>query len=295
MKSIWKITIRTFWNKAALITNNKIAIAAPVYKYYCFNDIDEPHIDLPYVHLPPQGLYDLINLQDQLHRMIFWILNPSVDYLNELSTNERIVLYNTIFEKQSGSRPVSFSTKISFSNNKKELNAIRYKHLNVLHKNPGNLDQEATEELKNVVERVRNTNVIGLIKTYKVKELADILFYQFYHMVLFEEKVKKCRNCGKYFVVRNLNVEYCSRPIIGSNDDKTCSDVGSKLAYQKKLKEDLPLQYYNRSYKTHYARINSGKMTKSEFYEWQQEAKDKLDAVRLGEYDFETYKVWLKK
>ncbi|MGO4928349.1 DUF6076 domain-containing protein [Fundicoccus sp. Sow4_F4] len=50
--------------------------------------------------------------------------------------------------------------------------------------------------------------------------------------------VKKCRNCGRYFVVKNLNVEYCSRlidPDEESLDNRTCSDVGPKRSYMKKL------------------------------------------------------------
>lgn len=79
-------------------------------------------------------------------------------------------------------------------------------------------------------------------------------------MILDETLIKKCRNCGKYFVVKNLNVEYCDRRINNdeeSDDYRTCSDVGPKLSYQKKLEEDLPLKFYSRAYKTHYARIKS--------------------------------------
>ena len=117
-------------------------------------------------------------------------------------------------------------------------------------------------------------------------------------MVLDQTPVKKCRNCGKYFVVKNLNVEYCDRPIDDdeeSDDHRTCSDVGPKRSYQKKLEQDQPLKFYERSYKTHYARIKSGKMSKAEFFEWQKEAKEKLELVRSDNYDFEEFKLWLKK
>lgn len=268
------------------------------YKSYYYNALDEPDIDASYIPLPPQGLYDLIDLQNQLRKMVFWILNPSIDHLNELSTDERIVAYNIICGKQFGSNPVSFSKTFSFSNTNQVQNDNRYESLIDLHNHPDSIGAEEIEELRNVVEQVKNTNVKGLVETYEVKVLADVLFYQVYHMVLYEEKVKKCRNCGKHFIVRHLNVEYCNRKVKSlksTEKNSTCFDIGSKLAYQKKLKEDLPLQYYNRSYKTHYARRKNSKMSQSDFYEWQQEAKAKLDAVRLGEYDFEAYKVWLKK
>lgn len=36
-------------------------------------------------------------------------------------------------------------------------------------------------------------------------------------------------------------------------------------------------------------------MTKQEFFLWHQEAKEKLEMVRENTYDFEEYKIWLKK
>lgn len=49
-----------------------------------------------------------------------------------------------------------------------------------------------------------------------------------------------------------MNVEYCDR--IDLDEDKPCSEIGSKRAFQRKLEDDYPLKTYNRSYKTHYAR-----------------------------------------
>jgi hypothetical protein len=87
---------------------------------------------------------------------------------------------------------------------------------------------------------------------------------------------------------------YCSRPAPG-NSDATCSEVGSYRAYQKKLEEDIPLQIYNRAYKTHFARMKKGIMTDEEWLQWRIEAKEKLDQVREGLYDQEEFALWLKK
>jgi hypothetical protein len=105
---------------------------------------------------------------------------------------------------------------------------------------------------------------------------------------------------GIYFSFTSCSIRrlHCSRlidPDEESLDNRTCSDVGPKRSYMKKLEEDLPLKFYDRAYKTHYARINSGKMTKQEFFLWHQEAKEKLEMVRANTYDFEEFKIWLKK
>jgi hypothetical protein len=80
-----------------------------------------------------------------------------------------------------------------------------------------------------------------------------------------------------------------------SDDLGTCSDVGPKRSYQKKLENDLSLKFYYRAYKTHYARNKSGKMTKQEFFIWQPKSKSKLEEVRAENYDFEKFKKWFKK
>ncbi|MDD2586837.1 MAG: DUF6076 domain-containing protein, partial [Bacteroides sp.] len=99
-------------------------------------------------------------------------------------------------------------------------------------------------------------------------------------------------HCGMYFVVNNLNVEYCDRVI--DDEEKTCSEIGPKRSFQKKLEKDYPLKIYNRSYKTHYARVKKGRMSKSEFYNWYIEAKEKLALARNGELDINEYEKWLK-
>ena len=274
------------------------------------DDDDDP----PFIKLPPEGFYNLISLQDHLRSMVFWMLDASAPHLNELSIPERAWVYGNIHSTMSDQPHMIVTKQLSFTDPHRRSFGSNYKRLEYVdgvdyhftlfgdlqdfHNNQKNIHPEAIDALKSIVESAKKGYSEVIYEEYKVDSLFEVLFLEIYHMILDKTLVKKCRNCNKYFVVKNLNTEYCDRLINDdeeSDDDRTCSDVGPKRSYQKKLENDLPLKFYDRAYKTHYARIKSGKMTKQEFFIWQQEAKAKLEEVRFGNYDFEEYKKWLKK
>ena len=74
----------------------------------------------------------------------------------------------------------------------------------------------------------------------------------------------------------------------------SCSAVGSKQSFQRKLENDEALRIYNRAYKTHHARIRSGKMKENHFSLWRMEAKEMLERVRAGELELGDFKKWVK-
>lgn len=110
--------------------------------------------------------------------------------------------------------------------------------------------------------------------------------------------VKACKNCGRLFIPKRSNIDYCSR--IFSEDGRTCSDVGYMKTFAKTVKKDDLLQAYTRAYKAHYARMTkprkkAANMTREAFEAWYKQAKEGLEMARQGKVDPEAYKEWLKK
>ena len=106
--------------------------------------------------------------------------------------------------------------------------------------------------------------------------------------------MKPCKFCGRYFTVRgNYASEYCDRPIEGSTG--TCKEMGAVKIYDRKKSEDPIDRAYKRSYKTHYARIKYGLMTKDEFTAWSIAARVKRSECRAGKITFEEYDAWLEQ
>ena len=126
---------------------------------------------------------------------------------------------------------------------------------------------------------------------YEVDDLRQLAYLEILLMIQEDTMIKKCKRCGKYFVVTNRNVAYCERV---DESGVRCSEVGSHQNFQKKMASDEALQIYNRAYKTHHARVRKGAMSKEDFRLWYKEAKAKLEQVRAGELDIDNFQRWLK-
>lgn len=58
--------------------------------------------------------------------------------------------------------------------------------------------------------------------------------------------IKKCKNCGKYFIPENLrDIKYCNNIF---KDNKTCKQLGKEITYKNSLKNDNLLDMYRKRY-----------------------------------------------
>lgn len=133
---------------------------------------------------------------------------------------------------------------------------------------------------------------------YFLMGFEDCLMCELIEMMRRHQNIKVCKNCGRFFIPRRSNVDYCTR--VFSSDGKTCADVGYTKTFEKTIKKDELLQAYTRAYKAHYARMTKPRkkatnMSREEFEAWYKEAKEGLELARQGKLDPEAYKVWLKK
>lgn len=237
------------------------------------------------------------------------MLDASAPRLNDLTIPQRAWVYGNVHSTVSDQPHMVVTKQISFKDPHRDGFGSRYRRLEYIdevdyhwtlygdlrnyYNDPKSVHPNAIDELDRIIEYAKNGYSEGIYEEYEVNDLFEVLFLEIYHMILNSTAVKKCRHCGMYFVVNNMNVEYCNRIIEG--EEKPCSEIGPKRAFQKKLEEDYPLKIYNRAYKTHYARVRNGKMTKAEFNTWYIEAKEKLEQARAGNLDVSEYQKWLRK
>lgn len=133
---------------------------------------------------------------------------------------------------------------------------------------------------------------------YFVSSLEECLFLEFTEILKRRIVFKTCKNCGRLFVPRRSNMDYCPR--IYTSDGKSCAEVGYTQTFARNVKNDELLQAYTRAYKAHYARMTkprkkAANMTREAFEAWYQEARRKLDQARAGVLDADTFKAWLKE
>lgn len=132
---------------------------------------------------------------------------------------------------------------------------------------------------------------------YFVSSFEECLFIELVEIIRRRVVIKPCRNCGKLFIPKKSNSDYCQR--IYTPDGRTCAEVGYSRTFARSVKNDELLLAYTRAYKAHYARVTKPRkkarnMTREEFQNWYREAKEKLDKARAGLIDPEEYKEWLK-
>ena len=126
----------------------------------------------------------------------------------------------------------------------------------------------------------------------EIDDLKQLLSLELLNMLDQNIIVKRCKYCGSYFIAANLKNEYCDG--YAPNEKKPCSEIGSARAYQNKQKKDEIYTVHQQAYKTHFARINKGKMTQAAFNTWTLEAKQKMADIREERLSMEEYIAWLK-
>ena len=129
---------------------------------------------------------------------------------------------------------------------------------------------------------------------YVTESLEELLKLEVYTMIQNNIHIKRCKNCNRYFIQEKGNQEYCDR--IGKGETKACNEIGKSRTYEKRVsKDNSPMALYRKAYKTHFARMRSGRLTKEEFEAWKDEAAEKRKIAESGKLDLDEFALWLKK
>ncbi|MBQ4101064.1 MAG: hypothetical protein IJC83_05920 [Oscillospiraceae bacterium] len=123
----------------------------------------------------------------------------------------------------------------------------------------------------------------------KFKSYGAFLYYEFFKALTHGNIPKKCRNCGRYFLVKQgYFTEYCDL-VAPSEKVKTCKEIGALKKFSEKVKNNPVWTIYQRTYKTRYARVSKGKMTKPEFEVWADNAKALREKALANEITLEEF------
>ena len=150
--------------------------------------------------------------------------------------------------------------------------------------------------IKRIIEYDPNGKKLTNDNYYKSKNIFSALYIILYHLTFIANTyIKKCKNCGKYFLSNKNNTVYCDNIF---EDNKTCKQVGSRRA-QKKKEDDNPVyQKYRGIYakKAMNARRNSDIDSVQEQYKkWKKETSEFLDDIEKGTKTYGQFDKWLDK
>ncbi len=127
---------------------------------------------------------------------------------------------------------------------------------------------------------------------YELSRLDEALVLEFEQMLRMNLRMKRCKNCGRYFVLKgNYPTDYCDK--IPQGESKSCQTIAATGKYAQKLNECPPLAIYNKEYKRLHGRMSSGKITHEQFNTWKSKAKLLRDQCAQGLVSEEDFRAWL--
>ena len=107
--------------------------------------------------------------------------------------------------------------------------------------------------------------------------------------------IKKCKNCGKYFITDNPRINYCNNLFKGK---QTCRDIGNQIAQRIKQENDKLYGKYRKIYakKAMLVKRNPDiEVYKKDYENWKKEAKEFMDSIRSEKKTYEEFDKWLEE
>jgi len=171
-----------------------------------------------------------------------------------------------------------------------------------LKKNPQKALGSISKREPNAFERKFNINPtatdlarvlpVPIISSYRCSSLEEMLYLEFEKMLELDVKIKKCKNCGRYFVLKdNYHTEYCDR--VPEGETQNCQSLGASAKYAQKVKANPALAIFNKAYKRYHARVKVGSVKPDAFKKWRYEAVVMRDKCVNGEIPVPEFEEWI--
>lgn len=137
---------------------------------------------------------------------------------------------------------------------------------------------------------------ISPIYEYDCKTLEQFLQVSFFTCLTKNLNIKKCENCGRYFIAYQRSDEkYCSRPS-PQDKNKTCKQYTNFENWKNNINSNEELKLYRRIYmaKQMQTRRNPDNLElKNNFENWKKEAQSLRNEYVHGKIDKDTFINWL--
>lgn len=213
---------------------------------------------------------DLLFYQEHFKELIEFCLDQSYNpLLNQLTAEQRYFLW-----KQKNLNPMF---PVEQSNINSRTNTVLLSPNNSL-KNSDSIihSNEITQE---TIDIIKATPIIP-VQLYYCNTPIQYAICEFNALIKINAKVKKCKHCGKYFILKgDYATEYCDRIIDG--EKFTCKKIAAIQTRKNKIKQNPILKEYERAYKRNYARVTNHKMTSEDFRLWTEEATQKRNETSI--------------
>lgn len=125
---------------------------------------------------------------------------------------------------------------------------------------------------------------------------CDLLYSMFRLMLSQKLRLKRCKNCGRFFVaIKRTDIEYCNRPS-PQNPNLDCRSVGPMQKYNERTANNQTAKKERRIYGLLFSRCKlhpENPQNKTNFDEFAAEKKRRKKEIRQGISSVEAYDHWL--
>lgn len=136
------------------------------------------------------------------------------------------------------------------------------------------------------------------IEVFEISNGIDAVLVSLFHLIQERVLVKKCSNCGKYFVpLLRSDAIYCDRPA-PQDDKKTCKEYGARLSWYENMMNDEVTKTARNIYyaKRMLAKRNPDRPEYAEMFSYYSVERKKWEAqIKAGKKTREEYADWLRK
>lgn len=161
------------------------------------------------------------------------------------------------------------------------------------------IENEDLQELSNKFE-VDLSELIDIIQdhksvsvSYQVSSILDMLELEFTKMLEQDIRFRKCKRCGKYFIMKgNYDTNYCDR--ISKGETKNCQDIMAMEKYKQKTADNPAIKIYNKYYKRYSARVKVHTILEDDFKKWKYQAVTKRDESMNGKITEDEFIQWME-
>ena len=270
--------------------------------YHCHDCMEShPYIDYSYIGTidgidPAIVIYELANFNklqnDYLEAVRFCCDVDYRDELSSLSTLERYFIYElssrSPFNFQQKSVSMTYVVIPDESEIPKDKTSLYYEVIDEV----GNFDIEPKPITKETIEYTKALPVKGYF-AYHASTIPEYAYLELMLMVESNVKIRKCKNCGRYFILKgNYGAMYCDR--IPEGKSQNCQSIGAVNEYKRKVNQDPLLKEYSKAYKRLYARTKNGKMSMADFQEWSALAHQKRNNYLDRTLSEDEFSSWLR-
>ena len=128
---------------------------------------------------------------------------------------------------------------------------------------------------------------------YEFRSVADILELEFSKILEQNIRFRKCKRCGKYFIMKgNYDTRYCDR--IAPGEKRKCQDIAAQENYKQRNAGNEALPIYSKYYKRYAARVRVNQIKESDFKKWKYAAITKRNECYDGKITTEKFIQWLE-